>query len=75
MNKVELKSKLDELGVYNGFYSLDGELLPDRLVLFQNYEKWEVFYFDESGNRSKEKMFSSESEACEFIYQYFKNQM
>jgi hypothetical protein len=74
MNSVDLKKKLDALNVYPGFYSLDGQLLPDRIVLYHNYTKWEVFYFDERGNRDKEKIFFSESDACEYIYEYFKKQ-
>ena len=74
MNRSDLKNRLNALNVYPGFYSLDGELLPDRIVLYQNYAKWEVFYFDERGNRDKEKIFFSESDACEYIYEYFKKQ-
>jgi hypothetical protein len=75
MKKIELKNKLDELNVYPRFYSLEGDLLPDRIVLYHNYNKWQVFYFDERGNRDKEKIFSTESEACEYIYEYFKKQI
>jgi len=74
MNREELRRKLDELNVYPGFYSLEGELLPDRIVLYQNYAKWEVFYFDERGNRDNEKVFFSESEACNYIYEHFTTQ-
>lgn len=73
MNKQGLKYKLDQLGIYPGFYSLNGDLLPDKIVLYQNYHKWEVFYFDERGNREKFHAFESESEACNYIYSYFKN--
>lgn len=74
MNRGELKQKLDELEVNSSFYSLEGELLPDRIVLNQNYDKWEVFYFDERGNRNNEKTFSSEYNACNYIYNHFKEQ-
>jgi hypothetical protein len=74
MDINELKLKLVKLNVFTGFYSLDGELLPDRIVLFHNYCIWEVFYFDERGNRDNAKTFSSENEACEYIYKHFKKQ-
>jgi hypothetical protein len=74
MNRQELKYKLDELGINAGFYSLSGELLPDRIVLFQYYNKWEVFYFDERGNRNNERIFHSESDACDYIYDYLRKQ-
>jgi len=74
MTRTELKQKLDALNVHPGFYSLDGELLPDRVVLFDNYGKSEVFYFDERGNRVNVKIFSSELDAHNYIYEYFKKQ-
>ena len=74
MNKSELKYRLNELEVDPIFYSLEGELQPDRVVLYRNYHRWEVFYFDEKGNRDNEKVFSSEKEACDYIYNYFKKQ-
>lgn len=72
MKRAELKRSLDEMGVNPGFYSLDGELLPDRIVLYPNYDIWEVFYFDERGNRDRQRMFASESDACQYIYDFFK---
>jgi hypothetical protein len=70
MNREDLKLKLDDLKVSPEFYSLEGNFLPDRIVLFHNYSKWEVCYFDERGNRDNEQIFSSENEACVFIYEY-----
>lgn len=73
-NRKELKCKLDDLDVFPEFYSLEGNLLPDRIVLFHNYSKWEVFYLDERGNRNNEKVFFAENDACDYIYNYFKKQ-
>jgi hypothetical protein len=67
MNTNELRIKLDKLGINPNFYSLDGELLPDRIVLYNLYSEWQVFYFDERGNRDNEKIFNSEQKACEYI--------
>ena len=74
MNKKELKKKLDELNIYPRFYSLEGTLLPDRMVLYHSYNDWIVFYFDERGNRNQEITFSSEQEACQYLYEHFKRQ-
>ncbi len=71
MKKQELERQLAELGVRAGFYSLNGELLPDRVVLYQNYNRWEVFYFDEKGNREDFHSFDNETDACDYIYRYF----
>jgi hypothetical protein len=72
MNKKSLKKSLDNLKVNPAFYSLEGELLPDRLILNKNYIIWEVFYFDERGNINNLKKFTEEEEACLYIYDYFK---
>ena len=71
MDKIELKKKLDLLGVNSHEYSLDGELVADNIILYNSYHKWEVFYLDERGGRNDEKVFDSENEACEHIYRLF----
>ena len=72
MDKIELKKKLDLLGVHSCSYSLEGELVPDNIILYNSYHNWKVFYFDERGGRNDEKVFTSEKEACEYIYSLFK---
>ena len=32
--------------------------------------KWLVYYFSERGDRSSEKYFSTEDEACQYIYDH-----
>lgn len=73
MNKNELRNRLDKLGISRNFYSLSGKLLPDRVVLYNSYDKWIVFYFSERGTRDNEKSFSSEDEACRYILELFIN--
>ena len=72
MNVEELKANLDLMDVNPKFYSLNGELNPDTVVLFQNYSKWEVFYVDEYGAKHNEKVFFSENDSCMYIYNLFK---
>ncbi len=72
MNKTELKRKLTALDVNYQEYSLDGELISDNIILYNSYHTWDVFYLDERGDRHEEKSFSSEKEACEYIYKLFK---
>lgn len=72
MDKIELKKKLDLLGVSSHEYSLNGEFVADNIILNNSYHKWEVFYLDERGGRNDEKVFDSENEACEQIYKLFK---
>jgi hypothetical protein len=71
MNKIELKGKLDKLNVNKRSYSLNGEVLPDRIILKMIEEKCTVFYFDERGNKKNEKLFNSENEACFYILELF----
>ena len=71
MNKDILKKELDKLGVNPNEYSLNGNIESDKIVLYQNYSKWEVFYFDERGGRNCEKVFCNEEDACSYIYELF----
>jgi len=52
---------------------LEGELKPDAIILYNNYNISEVFYFDERGGRNQENKFNSETDACDYIYQLFKD--
>ncbi len=67
MDKKQLKLTLEDMRIPTQFYSLDGELLPDRVVMDCIYGKWIVFYFDERGNREREKEFLTEEQACEHV--------
>ncbi|MWP50400.1 MULTISPECIES: hypothetical protein [unclassified Gilliamella] len=70
----ELKLKLNDLKILEDRYSLNGELLPDRIILCINYNKYEVFYLDERGNKNEFKVFYSEEEACDYLFKLFKEQ-
>jgi hypothetical protein len=71
MDIVELKKELNKIGVNPNRYSLNGSLDWDKIILYKNYSKWEVFYLDERGERNDEKIFNSEEDACLFIYKCF----
>lgn len=67
MNKETLKAKLDELKIDCNFYSLEGDLLPDRMILKETlFAGWHVFYMDERGNQEKKEEFKTEEEACDY---------
>ena len=68
MNREELIKVLDRERIPVYWYSLYGELLPDRIVLYKNNDHWEVFYFDERGNKQMLRKCSSETSACDFIH-------
>ncbi len=72
MNKSELIKLLKKINIPTSHYSLDGELLSDRMIIYNSYEKWIVFYLDERGNRNEEKEFDSESKALSYLYERFK---
>ena len=72
MNTHALKLKLDLLAIAPTSYSLNGDLKLDCIVLFYNYSEWNLFYLDEKGFRYDEITFTSESDACEYMYNIFK---
>ena len=73
MDKKDLKLKLDLLEINPNQYALDGDLKSDAIILYENYNKWEVYYFDERGGKHDEKEFNSERDACNYIYKRFKH--
>ena len=75
MKREELIKKLSEMGINANRYSLYGELEHDRIVLYQNYSKWEVFYFSERGTREDFHVFASEELACQYIYNILRDEM
>ncbi len=72
MDRFKLEHRLQQLGVNPAFYSLDGTLCPDSVVLYNSYDTWNVFYLSERGNREKSRTFRSEEDACDYIYNLFK---
>jgi hypothetical protein len=69
----KLKEKLYDLEISEKEYSLNGELIFDAINLCKNYSTWEVFYFDEKGNRENEKNFDNEDDACKYVLKLFKD--
>jgi len=75
MNREELKLRLNELNIPEFWYSLDGEVIPNRTILQKGGGKkgyWVVYGIDERGNKSDVREFYCENEACEFFYQMMK---
>ncbi|HQF94327.1 MAG TPA: hypothetical protein PLS46_09215 [Microthrixaceae bacterium] len=67
MNKDDLRDWLKSHQVNELLYSLDGGSGPDTVILDQpRLRTWDVYY-SERGNRSLERTFSVETEACEYF--------
>lgn len=69
MKKNELEKKLKKLKIPNDAYKLDGKAYgrdDERLCLDYENGEWQV-YFIERGNRTTDKRFSTEDEACQYI--------
>jgi hypothetical protein len=67
MTKNELQNLLIKERIPENYYSLEGGIPNDRMVLSKTKRGWEVYY-SERGSRSEIKEFISEKEACEYIY-------
>lgn len=69
MKKEALRNKLIEMGVPSMLYNLDGGGRTDeRFCLEFTNNEWRV-YFSERGVKTANVKFSSEEEACQFIYE------
>jgi hypothetical protein len=71
MNKIDLKSQLDDLNINPHIYNLEGSICNPGTVLFENYGKWEIIVAGDKGEQTIEKVFKTESEACEFLLEKF----
>lgn len=63
MTTEELRTLLIEEGFRSDSYCLEGGLPSEAYCLENRRSEWEVYY-SERGDRSGERTFSSESEAC-----------
>lgn len=70
MNKNELKTKLEQAGVYSEAYSLDGGFPNERYVLSQEPKGQWAVYYSERGQKTGLRSFGSESAACQFFLQH-----
>jgi hypothetical protein len=69
MKRDELRNRLTKLGVPSYSYNLDGKGRDDeRLCLGFTNNEWSVYYI-ERGEKTTNKIFMSEEEACQFIYE------
>ncbi len=67
MKREELKKRLQEMGIREGTYNLDGIGRDDeRFNLIYENGQWTVYY-GEHGQRTNPKSFSSEEEACDYL--------
>ncbi len=67
MNINELKKKLENLGINDQTYSLDNDIEDEQYCLENNGGKWH-YYYSERGQKTGERSFDSESDACEHMY-------
>jgi hypothetical protein len=72
MTVEELRKELVQLGVKNSAYSICSEIGNEQYCLESAEGKWYYFY-SERGQRSGEKIFQDESEACEFFLSLLKD--
>jgi hypothetical protein len=74
MTKKQLLAQLKLDKIPNHFYSLKGGLPYDAWCLAEIYPGWEVYY-SEKGGKYQIKLFQTENEACNHIYQKLKEMM
>ena len=68
MNRTELEQRLKVESVPDDTYCLDGGLPNDRYCVEKNLNGWEVYY-SELGTRYEVRVFTSEQEAFDNLYE------
>lgn len=69
MDKIQLQLLLEEAGVSGELYNLfENGRNDERFCLLKKENQWQV-YFSERGIKTTDKIFATESEACQFIYE------
>ncbi|MDA1358663.1 hypothetical protein O1R50_03460 [Glycomyces luteolus] len=68
MKKEQLAHKLQEAGVNETTYWLDGGLPSERYTLEERPEGWAIYYA-QRGERAYEEVFASEEEACNAFFE------
>ena len=66
MNKITLKTILDENKIRENVYSLNGGITHDTYCIEKQDQDWSVYY-TERGKKINERFFKSESDACEYL--------
>lgn len=69
MTIIELGEALRKRGVSDSDYSLEGGLPNETHCISKANNYWEVYY-SERGQKSSYKKFKTESEACEYFYNW-----
>lgn len=74
MNFNDLKIKLKELNVPSVLYSLRGGLPSEKYCIEERNGRWYTYY-SERGERSGEREFSREEDACEHFLKELKREL
>lgn len=74
IEKNKWKDLIKTLPISESYYSLNGELKSDSLILDRFQNKWKVYYFSERGSIHDERIFETEDDACYYIYKEQSNE-
>lgn len=74
MNKEKLVSKLTSMSIENWEYSFNDITNWDCTVLYESGNEFQVIYVDDKGQQEIKAVFTTESDACDYILQLFKDQ-
>lgn len=74
MNKEKLVSMLTAMGIENWEYSYNNITNWDCIVLYESGNEFQVIYVDDRGEQEIKAVLATESDACNYILQLFKEQ-
>lgn len=69
MKIKELRNMLSEFEINSKIINLDGDISNGgSIVLYRNYDKWEIISVSDRGRQEIEKIFSNEDDACDYLF-------
>jgi hypothetical protein len=71
MNRIQLTELLHSLDVPDAAFSTDGVAKNEAHIIEQQGPDTWCVYYSERGQRSDERFFATEDEACRYVYESF----
>ena len=69
-----LRKRLKDEGIPQRWYLINEGIRSDTNILEKYSGQWQYYYYDEKGNTRDLRHFTSEAEACQYLYDILKEE-